>query len=144
MRLIPTGLATVAVITLLAIRPDANGGIQPARLPILDMHMHARTADFYGKPPLPLCAPVVRMPRWDQRKPMWQDETAPPLCAAPLMSPVTDADLRRQTLATMEQHNVIGVLGGEPTLVAEWMQSAPGRFLPGLDIRLDGDTAQPI
>ena len=145
MRLIPTGIAiAAAVMTLLASRPDANTNIQPARLPILDMHLHARTASFYGKPPLPLCAPVVRMPRWDQQKPMWQDETAPPLCPSPLMSPTTDEGLRRETLSAMERHNVIGVLGGEPTLVEAWVRAAPGRFIPGLDIRFEADTAQPI
>ena len=105
--------------------------------PILDMHMHARTAAFYGTPPLPICAPVERMPRWDQRKPLWEDETAPPGCSSPLLSPLTDAELFEQTVATMERHNVIGVLGGEPELVRAWVERAPGRFIPGLDVRFD-------
>lgn len=70
--------------------PDAGAEAQ-YRLPILDMHMHARTAAFYGPPPLPICAPVERMPRWDQRKPMWEDGSPPP-CSEPLLSPATDAE----------------------------------------------------
>ena len=56
-----------------------------SRLPIIDMHMHARTVGHYGSPPLPICAPVERMPRWDQRKPIWQDDSPPP-CSKPLLS----------------------------------------------------------
>lgn len=121
---------------------SAKEAARTTRLPILDMHMHARTASFYGTPPLPICAPVERMPRWDQRKPMWQDESAPPPCRNPLMSPETDDELLRQTLATMERHNVIGVLGGAPDLVRAWMTAAPGRFIPALDVRFDRVTGR--
>lgn len=119
-------------------RQSSHGG------PILDMHMHARTAAFYGKPPLPICAPVERMPRWDQRKPMWEDETAPPPCRQPLLSPLTDAELIAETVAMMEKHRVVGVLGGESGLVARWLAAAPGRFIPALDIRFERDTGQAI
>lgn len=112
---------------------------QPPPPPILDMHMHARTAAFYGPPPLPMCAPVERMPRWDQRKPMWEDGSPPP-CARPLLSPATDSALFAETLAAMERHNVVGVLGGEAGLVAEWTARAPGRFIPALDVRFDRAT----
>jgi hypothetical protein len=111
-------------------------GAQP-RGPILDMHMHAREAAHYGATGLPLCAPVDRMPRWDQRKPLQEDDTGPPLCATPLVSPATDSALLRQTLAAMARHDVVGVLGGRPALVAEWMRAAPGRFIPALDLRFD-------
>jgi predicted TIM-barrel fold metal-dependent hydrolase len=114
---------------------------RPPAPPILDMHMHARTAAFYGPPPVPICAPVERMPRWDQRKPMWQDGS-PAACRNPLMSPMTDADLLQQTLAVMDRFNVFGVLGGSPELVAEWTKAAPGRFIPGLDVRFDRATAE--
>lgn len=123
-----------------SIDAQSPADLQPAR-PILDMHMHARTAAFYGPPPVPICAPVERMPRWDQRKPMWQDGS-PPACSKPLMSPTTDADLLRQTLAIMERRNVIGVLGGSPELVGEWMKAAPRRFIPALDVRFDPKTAE--
>ena len=106
------------------------------------MHMHARTAGFYGPPPLPLCAPVERMPRWDQRKPLWQDDSAPPLCRTPLLSPRTDDELFEETLEVMRRHNVIGVLGGAPDLVQKWMKAAPGRFIAGLDVRFDRVTAE--
>lgn len=110
------------------------------------MHLHARTASFYGTPPLPICAPVERRPRWDQRKPIWEDDS-PPACSAPLLSPLTDAQLLQGTLEAMERHNVIGVLGGAPDLVAKWVSQAPDRFIPSLDIRFDpttGETYAPV
>ena len=61
--------------------------------PILDMHLHAREAAHYGATRLPLCAPVDRMPRWDQRYAPGEEPGAPPLCRTPLVSPETDAEL---------------------------------------------------
>ncbi|MFN8582940.1 MAG: amidohydrolase family protein [Gemmatimonadaceae bacterium] len=107
------------------------------RLPVLDMHMHAREAAHYGATLLPLCAPVTRMPRWDPRVPFGSDTTTPALCAAPLVSPATDSAVLHGTLASMKRHNVIGVLGGAPELVAAWQRAAPGRFIAGLDLRFD-------
>lgn len=111
-----------------------------ARPPVLDMHMHAREAAHYGATGLTLCAPVTRMPRWDPRAPFGADTTDPALCAAPLVSPATDSAVLFETLASMKRHNVIGVLGGEPSLVAAWQRAAPGRFIAGLDLRFDAGT----
>jgi predicted TIM-barrel fold metal-dependent hydrolase len=49
----------------------------------------------------------------------------------------------RRTIATMERHNVYGVLGGEPELVARWDSAAPGRFIRSLDLRFVPETAEP-
>ncbi len=110
------------------------------RLAILDMHMHARVADHYGPPPLPICAPVDRMPVWDQSKSFLETLEKFQGCKKPVWSPKTDEEVLRQTVAVMEKHNIIGVLGGKPELVAKWMKAAPGRFIPGLDFRLDRAT----
>jgi hypothetical protein len=119
-------------------RPAAT--TSSSRPPILDMHMHARSASHYGPPPLPLCAPVARMPVWDQRASFGEALEAMTLCETPLLSPMTDDEVLRQTVTVMERHNVIGVLGGTPELVAAWRAAAPGRFLAGLDFRLDAAT----
>jgi uncharacterized protein len=137
-RTMPGSLAWLAFVFM---SPGRAAG-QPTAPPILDMHMHARTAGHYGATGLPLCAPVERMPRWDQRRPFGEYDS-PPLCRTPLVSPATDAEVFRQTLASMKRHNVVGVLGGEPGLVAEWIEGAPGRFIPSLDLRFDPATATP-
>ena len=110
------------------------------RPPILDMHMHARAADHYGPPPLPICAPVDRMPVWDQSKTFLETLEKFEGCKKPVWSPKTDEEVLRQTVAVMEKHNIVGVLGGKPETVAKWMNAAPGRFIPGLDFRLDRAT----
>jgi predicted TIM-barrel fold metal-dependent hydrolase len=56
------------------------------------------------------------------------------------MSPKSDAELRTATIAAMQRFNVVGVLGGTPELVAQWIEAAPGRFIAGLDFRLDKAT----
>jgi hypothetical protein len=112
----------------------------PARLPILDMHMHARRADHYGPPPIPMCTPFERMPSWDPAEPFEKAfdaflKTAP--CKEPVQSAMTDDEVLRQTVAVMERRHMIGMLGGEPGLVERWMAAAPGRFIPGLDFQLE-------
>ena len=130
----------IFIINLLTVGLCLSVFAQP-RLPIIDMHMHARTAAHYGKPPQPMCAGVRRMPTWDQTKSLGESlESQPPDCTL-LMSPLTDDDLLRQTLDVMKRYRMVGVLGGyDPALVAKWVAAAPDRFIPGLDFRLDKAT----
>ena len=39
-------------------------------LPIIDMHLHVRRADYVGPNPPPMCAPFTRMPYWDPSRPI--------------------------------------------------------------------------
>lgn len=119
---------------------SAEARAQKKRLPIIDMHMHARTAHHYGPNPGPLCAPVERMPTWDPARPFGEVlEKSEPPCKQPVQPAATDAEVMGQTIAVMKRHNITGMLGGKPDLVAKWMAAAPGRFIPGLDFRLDRD-----
>jgi predicted TIM-barrel fold metal-dependent hydrolase len=129
-------------VVLLGVFVVATAGAQESKkaLPIIDMHMHARTAHHYGSNPGPLCAPVEKMPTWDPARPFGETlESAAPPCKKPVQPATTDADVLGQTVAVMKRYNIIGVLGGKPELVAKWMAVAPGRFIPGLDFRLDRD-----
>lgn len=137
--------STLAILLLAVLVPalSIDAGAQRAQ-PILDMHMHAREAAHYGATGIPLCAPVERMPRWDQRYPMGQEPNAPPPCRTPLVSPATDSALLAQTLASMRRYNVIGVLGGIPELMSAWRRAAPDRFIAGLDLRFDATTGAAI
>ena len=112
---------------------------QNRALPIIDMHMHARTAHHYGPNPGPLCAPVEKMPTWDPARPFGEALEISALCERPIQPATTDAEVLDETIAVMKRHNIIGMLGGKPDLVAKWMAAAPGRFIPGLDFRLDRD-----
>jgi hypothetical protein len=146
----PQAAATLAIgiviaTAMLSTPADAQArAATPAaapRLPILDMHLHAREAAHYGATGIIMCAPVDRMPRWDPALPFGADATAPPPCDRPFFSPKTDEEVLRQTIASMERYNVYGVLGGAPELVGTWMNAAPGRFIAGLDLRFDRETA---
>ena len=111
------------------------------REPIIDMHLHAKTAAAYGATGLPLCAPMDRIPTWDQRDPVGEGRNAAPTCTAPLISPSTDAQVRDGTIERIRRYNIFGVLSGTPELVAAWQREAPGRFIAGLDLRFDPATA---
>jgi predicted TIM-barrel fold metal-dependent hydrolase len=108
-------------------------------LPVIDMHLHAMSADDQGPPPLGVCTPLGQFLAWEQRGEFGAQFLArlkKPPCSDPVWSPASDKDLLRETVAAMERRNVIGVLSGPPDLVAAWRKAAPGRFLPGLDFRL--------
>jgi uncharacterized protein len=129
----------LVLLCLLAIL-SAEAWAQSKRLPIIDMHMHARTAHHYGPNPGPLCAPVEKMPTWDQIRPFGEAlENSAPLCKRPVQPAATDSEVMTQTIAVMKRRNIFGMLGGKPELVAKWMSATPGRFIPGLDFRLDRD-----
>ena len=61
--------------------------------------------------------------------------------AATVWSPETDEELMRQTIEVLERRNIIGVLSGTLERVATWRAAAPSRFIPGLQLNLDEDTA---
>ena len=132
----------IAVGLLLTSPASAQTRGAEARGPIIDMHLHARTAAAYGATGLPLCAPMRTIPVWDQRYPMSDGPNATPTCAKPLISPATDTEVREGTIARMRRYNMYGVLGGAPEIVAEWQRAAPGRFMAGLDVRFDALTAE--
>jgi hypothetical protein len=111
-------------------------------LPIIDMHMHARKADHYGPPPLPMCAPVEKMPLWNQTESLEESSGKFSACKNPVWSGKTDDEVFEQTVAVMKKYNIVGMLGGKPELVKKWMDAAPGRFIAGLDFRLDRATRQ--
>lgn len=112
--------------------------------PILDMHLHARHADYMGPEPPPMCTPFKVMPRWDPGQPIEQGlafQQMPP-CAAPILPATSDAQVMGDTLAVMERRNIIGMVSGEPELMAAWKSAAPERIIVGLDLRLGADGAQ--
>jgi uncharacterized protein len=118
-------------------------GIVLAAPPIIDMHLHARTADYMGPNPPPMCAPFSIMPRWDNAKPIDEGfEFAAAPCENPIPAATSDTQLLNETVAIMQRRNIIGMVSGEPELMAKWKAAAPDRIIVGLDLRLGGDAAQ--
>ncbi|MCW1403152.1 amidohydrolase family protein [Novosphingobium sp. MW5] len=103
--------------------------------PIIDVHVHALSADDQGPPPLAMCTPIDPMPTWDTVKPVmgnFLDLFKKPTCKDPIWSPMTDAEVMQRTLAVMERNNVYGVVAGRFKLVSEWRKAAPSRVMPSL------------
>ena len=120
----------------------ANG---QERLPIIDVHLHALPVDHQGPPPVAMCTPVPD-PVWDPSVPYGQvfmGMLKNPPCENPVWSPTTDSELLSRTVAVMERRNVYGVLSGTADLVAQWMESAPGRFYPGLGFQVGPEMPSP-
>ena len=109
---------------------------QPS-LPIIDMHLHVRKADYMGPDPPHMCTPFAAMPRWENQKPI---ETGLAFSDSPCVDPIpaatSDEQVMRETLAVMEKRNIIGMVSGEPDLVARWKAVAPERIIVGLDLKI--------
>ena len=54
----------VAALVLMLTTPATDTWAE-ARLPIIDMHLHARKADYIGSDPPPMGTPFEVKPRWD-------------------------------------------------------------------------------
>lgn len=113
------------------------------RLPILDMHLHARRAAYAGDTPPPMCTPFAVMPRSDPAISIYAGMRfhIDPPCRNPIPAATSDDQLMRDTLAVMEKRNIIGMVSGEPALMAQWRAAAPQRIIPGIDLRLPGTAA---
>lgn len=130
-------IRALASSLLLLLTAAARGGQPP---PILDMHLHVRKADYMGPNPPPMCTPFSVMPRWDNDRAIEDGLAfAAPPCAEPILAATTDEQVMRETLAVMERRNVIGMVSGEPELVAAWKALAPDRILVGLDLKVSAD-----
>lgn len=111
-------------------------GAAQARPPIIDMHLHARKGDYVGTDLPQQCAPIVNMPRWDPAQPIETGLTHDTSCKHPLLPIVTAAQLMQDTLAVMEKRNIIGMVSGEPDVMATWKAAAPQRVIVGSDLRI--------
>ena len=135
------------LILLLVSLPAPLHARAQQRLPIIDMHLHASTADDNGPPPLALCVPAVTIvPAWDPNtswEEVWIAALKNPPCSDPILSPTTDEAVMRETIAVLERLNMIGVLSGTPARVRRWSEAAPGRFIPSVQFRLDRDELSP-
>jgi predicted TIM-barrel fold metal-dependent hydrolase len=130
----------IVVATLLVIPYPAAAQRAPSRPPpIIDVHLPALPADWFGTPPVRICTGDVTFPARDPRDSADLDRLH--ACSAPLWSPSSDAEVMKRTLTLMERYNVIGVASGPIDVVRRWHAAAPDRIIPALvsagDIPLD-------
>ncbi len=106
-----------------------------AQEPIIDMHLHASTANEQGPAPLAMCTPMDPMPVWDQSTDYetfimaWFKN---PKCANPIWSPLTDDEIRTKTLEIMHRRNIFGVVSDQYARLKVWKAAAPDRVMNGL------------
>lgn len=95
--------------------------------PVIDMHLHA--SQIRSTQAIPVC-PGDQPFHYPAQDPRAAATAETVVCDRPLLSPRTSAGLRDGTVAEMRKYNVRrGVLAGDPALVREWMDRAPGRFI---------------
>lgn len=123
------------LLAMLAL-PVADAGAQ-ARLPIIDMHLHIRKADYIGPNPPAMCTPFTIMPRWDNARSAEQGfEFNEPPCENPIPAATTDSAVMNGTIEVMRRRNIIGMVSGEPEEMVKWQSVAGDRIIPGLDLRI--------
>jgi hypothetical protein len=119
--------AAYAALAMFNLAPVAQA--ETARLPVIDMHVHAGRIRFAS--PVAVCPgnqPLI-FPAIDPKQ---AASTPNPMgCAHPILSAKTTADLKNETIAELRRHNVRrAVLAGTPELVRDWSAAAPGLFVP--------------
>ncbi len=120
-------LASCVVFQLVAAGQTSPG----PKPPIIDVHLHALPANWMGKPGFAFCAGgQILFPGVDPRAQITPDQLAS--CPAPLVAPLTDEDVMRQSLAALERYNIRAVASGPPQFVARWKAASPERIIPGL------------
>jgi len=153
------GCHTVAVIVraaLIAAGVTLGGvaasgaGAQSGAVQVIDVHVHADPVADYGvtgSGPTPaICSDNVGIVRlgWDTRAPFGFPAST---CRGPRVpAPRSDADLRRETLATLGRYDARAVVMGEPDVVAAWRAAAPERVIPAVSFFRDsvGADGRPV
>ncbi len=81
------GLAKLLMAASLMLAACPAWAQADTRLPIIDMHLHARKADYMGPNPPSMCAPFEMMPRWDNSLPGEESFTfgTMPPCKVPIL-----------------------------------------------------------
>jgi predicted TIM-barrel fold metal-dependent hydrolase len=102
-------LALVVMVLAVALASTQCTAPAPVRKPIIDMHLHALPADFFGQAGLPNPA------------------------TGQTSAAITDEAIREATLAALKRYNIVrAATSGPLPLVREWHAAAPERILPAV------------
>lgn len=105
-------------------------------LPIIDMHLHALGANDQGPAPLKMGIPFDNFGYHDPKTPygatFMQAMKTGNWAKHSTTSPLTDDDLRIQTLKAIRDNNVYAVTSGELDLVKKWHNEEPKRIINGV------------
>lgn len=138
----------ITLATRLAFLVGTVVGAMPLRAqslppPIIDMHLHALTAEAQGPPPMGMCTGLDGFPAMEPGRPFadtFMEAFKKPPCEQPIWSPTTARELMERTFAVMKRRNVYGVTSGSRT--AEWHKALPDRIIPSLEFELGARNAK--
>jgi uncharacterized protein len=121
----------VGVIALLCLASGCQGREQsPSKPPpIIDMNLKAHSLSQYGGG-MPNCAnnQDIVYSGADPREPMIFARLK--TCPTPIPPATSDESLMRESLATLERHNIFAVTTGPLAYVRAWRAAAPDRIMP--------------
>ncbi len=118
---------------------------QSAPEPIIDMHLHAFTVDALGPPPNKVCIPLD-LQAWDPKQPptTMVEAAGNTGCERPLVSPLTNDDLMKETLSILKKFNITAVAGGPAEVVDTWKRTGGGAIIPAAGFSSAGPTPSEI
>lgn len=125
--------AIFVLASFLAFQLVAADQTAPApKPPIIDVHLHAFPADWFGKPGFTFCAGNKEkfFPGINPRTRATPDQLES--CPEPLVAPPTDEEVMRQSLVALEQYNIRAVTSGPAEHVKKSKTASPERIIPGL------------
>jgi len=101
-------------------------------LGIIDMHMHALSANHFGGVGLKVCPGNVQetFPAADPRAKITTDDLED--CPNPLYSPKTDEEVLRRTKLYIERYNIKGVASGHFETVQKWRSLLGDKIIPAI------------
>lgn len=120
----------IVSLTLVALPVAAQQPESPA--PILDVYLHISSTGSFGSPAPGFCAGETSKlsPAFDRKNA--SIDTQGPECAQRLSAADTDENLRGQTLAILEEYNVIAVAMLPQVSSDQWKLAESKRIIPAL------------
>lgn len=105
-------------------------------LPVIDMHLHAVSANDQGPAPVKMGIPFDNFgshdPKNDYGETFMQALKTGQWSKKSTTSPLTDDSLRIQTLRALRTNNVYAVASGDLSMVRKWHSEEPKRIINGV------------
>lgn len=122
------------VLTLLC--ASAAFAAEPVRRPIIDMHLHAHAlADYGGGVDVCTNDQTISFPGVDPKDGITFDRVM--TCAKPVKPAASDDAVRDESLAMLDQYDIVAVTSGSLERVSAWRAQSPKRVIPAISFALD-------
>jgi predicted TIM-barrel fold metal-dependent hydrolase len=131
--LIRTKLFAALVVAVTFISAISGQKKRAARLPIIDMHIHAELLSEFGDGKLSVCSgdQDLILPAIDPKLPFKLQDVIP--CAVPIKPSATDEKVMTETFEKFRKYNIRrAVTAGPLDLVTKWHAAEPDRVIRAL------------